>query len=79
MGIQDALDGLKDKAQDVLDKTDIDDKIVDAAKKAKDKAKDALDKTDLDEKIIDGAKKAKDKAGDLAQDAIDKVKDLAGK
>ena len=41
MGIQDALDGLKDKAQDVLDKTDIDDKIVDGAKKAKEKLKDA--------------------------------------
>ena len=32
MGITDALNGLKDKAQEVLDKTDIDEKIVDAAK-----------------------------------------------
>ena len=49
MDIKDALNGLKDKAQDVLDKTDIDDKIVDAAKKAKDKAADAV--SDLKDKI----------------------------
>ncbi len=49
MGITDALNGLKDKAQEVLDKTDIDEKIVDAAKKAKDKAEDAV--SDLKDKV----------------------------
>ena len=64
MDIKDALNGLKDKAQDVLDKTDIDDKIKEKAEKVKDtvedKVDDVLDKTDIDEKI-------KDKVGDIKE------------
>ena len=43
------LDGLKDKVDEVLEKTDIDDKI-------KEKADELLEKTDIDDKIIAGAK-----------------------
>ena len=77
MDIKDALNGLKDKAQDVLDKTDIDDKIIDGAKKAKDKIKDAK----LDEKLKDAAGKAKDAAqGVLDKTDIDeKIVDAATK
>ena len=60
MGITDALNGLKDKAKEVLDKTDLDEKLVDAAKKAKDaagdmagKAKDAAKDAKLDEEEAD--------------------------
>ena len=60
MGITDALNGLKDKAQEVLDKTDIDDKVKAEAKELKAKAQDALDKVDIDEKIEDGVNKIKD-------------------
>ncbi|MBR3211352.1 MAG: hypothetical protein IKF71_05405 [Bacilli bacterium] len=52
---------INDNINDVLDKTDIDDKIVAAAGKVKETTKDILDKTDIDDKIVDAAKKAKDK------------------
>ncbi len=48
MGI---VDEVKDKVDNLLDKTDIDEKIVGAAGSAKEKAKELLDKTDIDEKI----------------------------
>jgi len=56
---------VKGKIQEILDKTDIDEKIVDAAKGLKDKVQDALDKTDIDEKIVDGAKNVVGKLGSL--------------
>ena len=39
---------LTDKVKEVLDKTDLDEKAVAAAKQVKSKVQDALDKTDLD-------------------------------
>ena len=64
MGIMDKLEGLKDKAEEALEKTDIDDKIKEKAEKVKDtvedKVDDVLDKTDIDEKI-------KDKVGDIKE------------
>ena len=42
-------DKAREGVQGVLDKTDIDEKIVDAAKKAKDKAEDAV--SDLKDKV----------------------------
>ena len=53
----------------MLDKTDIDEKIVEAAKDLKDKAQAALDKTDIDEKSVEAAKGLKDEA----QAALDKT------
>ena len=51
------------KAKEALDKTDIDEKIVDAAKGLKGKVQEALDKTDIDEKIVEGAKNIAGKIG----------------
>ena len=49
MGISDALKDLKDKAQDALDKTDLDEKIMDAAGQVKDKAEGVV--SDLKDKV----------------------------
>ena len=59
------LNEVKEKINDVLDKTDVDEKIVDAYEKVLDATKDLLDKTDVDEKIVDTAKKAKDSVKNL--------------
>ena len=70
MGI---LDGLKDKVDDVLEKTDIDDKI-------KAKAQDVLDKTDIDDKIKGAAGELKDKAaGALEKTDLDEKVGAAAK
>ena len=53
--------GLKDKINEVLDKTTIDDKIIDAAGTVKDKVGDLLDKTEVDDKIKDAFSNLKDK------------------
>ena len=59
------FDGIKESisnsVNEVLDKTEIDDKIVEATNKVKDKTKEVLDKTDVDEKIVEGVKKTKEK------------------
>ena len=60
-----AAGGLGDKIQGILDKTDIDEKIVEGAKDLKEKAQGLLDKTDVDEKIVDGAKNVINKLGSL--------------
>ena len=44
MSLKETIEGLKDKAEDVLEKTDIDDKL-------KAKAEEVLDKTDIDDKL----------------------------
>lgn len=54
--ISENLDDVKEKVNNVLDKTDIDEKIVGAANKVADTTKDLLDKTDIDDKIVDAAK-----------------------
>ena len=64
-----AVNKIQETAKNVLDKTDIDEKIVGAAKDLKGKAQELLDKTDVDEKIVDAAKGLKDKA----QEALDKT------
>ena len=61
------------KAKEVLDKTDLDEKLFDAVDKAQDKAKEVLDKTDIDEKIMDAANQVKDRAEDVVSDLKDKV------
>ena len=57
-----AVSKIQESAKSVLDKTDIDEKIVEAAKDLKDKAQAALDKTDIDEKLADAAKELKNRA-----------------
>lgn len=52
-------ESISSNINEVLDKTEIDDKIVDAAGKVKEATKKALDKTDIDEKVVDVARKAK--------------------
>ena len=56
---------LKDKIQEALDKTEVDDKIVAGVKKGASKVEEvvgkALDKTDLDEKFVAKAGELKDK------------------
>ena len=53
------FDSVRKDIDEVLDKTDVDDKIKDAADTVKKKTKEVLDKTDIDEKIVDTAKKVK--------------------
>ena len=57
--------GLKDKIDEVLDKTEIDDKIVDGVKAAGSKIKEVtnnlLDKTEIDDKIVDAVSNLKNK------------------
>ena len=61
--------GIVDKAKDavggLLDKTDLDEKAIDAFDAAKDKVGGLLDKTDLDEKAMDAIGKAKHKVTDM--------------
>ena len=52
---------LQDKINEMLDKTEIDDKIKEGAGKVKGKVDDLLDKTEIDDKIKDAAKNLKDK------------------
>ena len=66
------LDALRGKVQELLDKTDIDEKIVAGAKGLKDKAQELLDKTDVDEKIVDGVKGAAAKVKDFLTDGPEK-------
>ena len=54
-----------EKMQALLDKTDVDEKIVEAAKGLKEKAQELLDKTDVDEKIVEGAKNLFGKIGSI--------------
>ena len=49
--------------QELLDKTDVDEKVVEAVKGLPGKLQGLLDKTDIDEKIVDGAKNLTDKVG----------------
>ncbi len=57
--------GLKDKIDEVLDKTEVDDKIVDGVKAAGSKIKEVtnnlLDKTEIDDKIKEKFSDLKDK------------------
>ncbi len=73
-GLMDELNkvvkNVQDGAKELLDKTDIDEKIVSAAKDLKDRAQEALDKTDIDEKLAVAAKDLKDKA----QETFEKVR-----
>lgn len=64
-----AVSKLQESAKSVLDKTDIDDKIVAAAKDLKAKAQEVLDKTDVDDKVVETAKGLKAKA----QSVLDKT------
>ena len=57
-------------AKELLDKTDIDEKLVGAAKDLKDKAQAVLDSTDIDEKLVGAARDLKDKA----QETFEKVR-----
>ena len=75
---------IKDKVNEVLDKTTIDDKIVDGAKKVKESVENVLDKTEIDDKIVEGAKKAAG-AGKKAVDSLldkteidDRIKEKIG-
>ena len=56
--IKDTVKTAKDKVDDVLEKTDIDEKIIDLKDKVVSGVNDVLDKTDIDEKLVE----AKDKA-----------------
>ena len=77
--------GISDTIQNILDKTDIDEKVVDAAKGLKDKVQDVLDKTDIDEKVADAAKGLKDKVQgvldktDIDDKIVDGAKSVLGK
>lgn len=77
--IKKGVSKIQETAKDMLDKTDIDEKIVAAAKDLAGKAKDALDKTDVDDKIIDAAKGLKDKASEVLKAAEPKAKDAMDK
>ena len=74
------LDDLKGKVDSVLDKTDLDEKILAKAGELKEKAKEALDKTDIDEKIAAKAGELKEKAKEALNktDIDDKILAKAG-
>lgn len=61
--IDTSIDTVKDKTNELLDKTDIDEKIVEATSKVvdtvKDKTNELLDKTDIDEKVVEKVTKKK--------------------
>ena len=59
------IENVKGKVQEVLDKTDVDEKVLEAVKGIPGKLQALLDKTDIDEKIVDGAKNLTDKVGEL--------------
>ena len=67
--LKQAVNKLQESTKNVLDKTDIDEKIVAAAKDLKGKAQEILEKTDVDEKIAEAAKSMKEKA----QSILDKT------
>lgn len=56
-------DTIVSKTNELLDKTDIDEKVIDTAKRikntTKEKINEALDKTDIDEKVVGATKKVK--------------------
>ena len=60
---EDVGDTIISKTNELLDKTDIDEKVIDTAKKikntTKEKINEALDKTDIDEKVVEATKKVK--------------------
>ena len=64
-----AIESLKSKVQEALDKTDIDEKIVEGAKGLKGKVQEVLDKTDIDEKIVGAVKSVPGKV----QEVLDKT------
>ncbi len=69
------FDEMKDKAKEVLDKTDLDEKILEKAVELKDKAKEALEKTDIDDKIKAKAGELRDKAAEFLGGASEEVKE----
>ena len=73
------IESVKGKVQEILDKTDVDDKLIDKAKGLKDKAGDAvegaLDKTDIDDKIKAKADEVLDKT-DIDEKIKDKIDNL---
>ena len=77
--LNNAVSKLQEAAKNVLDKTDIDEKIVAAAKDLKAKAQEALEKTDVDEKVVETAKGLKDKAQAVLDktDVDEKIKEAA--
>lgn len=66
--VKGTVEGVKSKVTEILDKTDIDEKIIANSGAIKDKVTDILDKTDIDDKIIE---KAKDVVGKFTGTAKD--------
>ena len=77
MDLKSALGGLKDKVDDLLEKTDIDEKIVEKAGELKEKAGELLEKTDIDEKIAEKAGELKEKVTGLFGKAEEAAKEAA--
>ena len=75
--IQNVVDSASDKVQGVLDKTDLDEKIVETVhnihEKTTEKVQDILDKTDLDEKIVETVHSIHEKTTEKVQDVLDKT------
>lgn len=82
-GLMDELNKVFTKAQEgakeLLDKTDIDEKLTGAAKDLKGKAQELLDKTDIDEKLAGAARDLKQKAQDTFEKARPGVEEAFGK
>lgn len=70
---------IQESAKNVLEKTDIDEKIVAAAKDIRDRAQELLDKTDVDEKLVEAAKGLRDKTQEAFKAAEPKAKDAMDK
>ena len=64
-----AVSKVQEGAKDLLDKTQIDEKIVGAAKDLKDKTQEFLDKTDIDDKITGVARDLKARAQETFEKA----------
>ena len=84
-GVQATAKSLKDMAREALDRTDIDEKVLEAVKGLKSMAKEALDKTDIDEMVLEAVKDLKGKAKealdktDIDEKIIEGAKDIVGK
>ena len=78
-GLNDALSRAQEGAKELLDKTNLDEKLAGAARDLKDKAQELLDKTDLDEKLIGAARDLKEKAQQTFEKARPGVEDAFGK
>ena len=73
------FDKAREKLQDLLDKTDLDEKAAQGFRTLKEKGQELLDRTDLDEKAAQQAEALRHKAGESVESLRRKAQDLLDK